>query len=132
MTWYIILIDDARRQNVSRLLDDGYKPAVVLESSPGNYQCLLTFPKARTLFDREISNRFTRALNRKYGDAKLSGAVHPHRAPLFENRKPRHRCDDGSFPQVKLLYARKQECRKAMLETGRIGREIIAERKRRE
>ena len=31
-----ILIDDASRQNVSRLLDDGYKPAVVLESSPGN------------------------------------------------------------------------------------------------
>ena len=127
-----ILIDDARRQNVSRLLDDGYKPAVVLESSPGNYQCILTFPKARTPFDREIANRFTRELNQKYGDSRLAGAVHPHRAPLFENRKPQHRRKDGSFPQVKLQYAKQQECRKAMLETDRIEREIITERQRQE
>ena len=127
-----ILIDDTSRQNVSRLLADGYKPTVVLESSPGNYQCLLTVPKARTPFDREIANRFTRELNQKYGDPKLSGAIHPHRAPLFENRKPQHQQEDGSFPQVKLLYAKQNECRKAMLETDRIEREFAAEHKRRE
>ena len=131
-TKHYILVDDMSRAHASDLLGDGYKPAVVLESSPGNYQCLLSLPKAKTPFDREIANRFTRVLNQKYGDANLSGAVHPHRAPLFENRKPQHRREDGSFPQVKLQYAKQQECRKAMLETDRIEREILAERQRQE
>ena len=65
----LILVDDASRENVSRHLDDAYKPAAVLESSPGNYQCILTFSKARTPFDREIANRLTRALNQKYGES---------------------------------------------------------------
>ena len=129
---HYILVDDMSRARASDLLGDGYKPAVVLESSPGNYQCILTFPKARTPFDREIANRFTRELNQKYGDPKLAGAVHPHRAPLFENRKPQHQREDGSFPQVKLLYAKQNECRKAALETDRIENEIAAERKRQE
>lgn len=126
-----ILVDDMSRERASELLGDGYKPAVVLESSPGNYQCLLTFPKARTPLDRDVANRLTRALNQKYGDPKLSGAVHPHRAPAFENRKPMHRREDGSYPQVRLLYAKAQECRKAMLEADRIERELAAEQLRR-
>ena len=126
-----ILVDDMSRERASELLGDGYKPAVVLESSPGNYQCLLTFPKARTPLDRDVANRLTRALNQKYGDPKLSGAVHPHRAPAFENRKPKHRRKDGSYPQVRLLYAKAQECRKAMQEADRIERELAAEQLRR-
>lgn len=42
------------------------------------------------------------------------GCIHPHRAPGFENRKPKHRREDGSFPEVKLLVAEKRECRKAL------------------
>ena len=45
---------------------------------------------------------------------KLCGCIHPHRAPGFENRKPKHRREDGSFPEVKLLVAEKRECRKAL------------------
>ena len=129
-TKHYILVDDVSRARASDFLGDGYKPAVVLESSPGNYQCILTFPKARTPLDRDVANRLTRALNQKYGDPKLSGAVHPHRAPLFENRKPQHRREDGRFPQVRLQYAKQQECSKAMREADRIEREIIVERQR--
>ena len=45
---------------------------------------------------------------------KLCGCIHPHRAPGFENRKPKHRREDGSFPEVKLLVAEKRQCRKAL------------------
>ena len=44
----------------------------------------------------------------------MCGCIHPHRAPGFENRKPKHRREDGSFPEVKLLVAEKRECRKAL------------------
>lgn len=82
-----ILIDDMTRDSLKKLQEDGYRPAVVLESSPGNYQCLLTIPQLGSEFDRDVGNRISEPLNREYGDKKLSGCIHPHRAPGFENRK---------------------------------------------
>ncbi|MBD5646390.1 MAG: hypothetical protein HDQ89_01805 [Desulfovibrio sp.] len=100
-----ILIDDVSPEKVMQLQKDGFKPAVFLESSPNNYQCILTFPKFQGDFDREIGNRLAVTLNKRYGDPKLSGAVHPHRAPGFENLKPKHQREDGTFPLVNLSYA---------------------------
>ncbi|MBD5626520.1 MAG: relaxase/mobilization nuclease domain-containing protein, partial [Desulfovibrio sp.] len=51
-----ILIDDMSPEKVMQLQKDGFKPAVFLESSPNNYQCILTFPKFQGDFDREIGN----------------------------------------------------------------------------
>ena len=118
-----ILIDDMTRDSLKRLQEDSFRPAVVLESSPGNYQCLLTIPKLGTEFDRDVGNRITERLNREYGDKKLCGCIHPHRAPGFENRKPKHRREDGSFPQVKLLFAERRECGKALALARRIDHE---------
>lgn len=115
-----ILIDDMTRDSLKKLQEDGYRPAVILESSPGNYQCLLTVPQLGSEFDREVGNRITEHLNREYGDKKLSGCIHPHRAPGFENRKPKHRREDGGYPQVKLLFAECRECGK----TQELGRKI--------
>ncbi len=110
-----ILIDDMTAENVARLRKDGFIPAVILESSPKNYQCILTIPRVQNSFSREASNRLTEQLNREYGDPKLSGCIHPHRAPGFGNMKPKHQNTDGSYPRVKLLFAEKQECIKAHL-----------------
>ena len=118
-----ILIDDMTRDSLKKLQEDGFRPAVVLESSPGNYQCLLTIPKLNTEFDRDVGNRITERLNREYGDKKLCGCIHPHRAPGFENRKPKHRREDGGYPQVKLLFAERRECGKALALARRIDHE---------
>ena len=118
-----ILIDDMTRESLHKLQEDGFRPAVVLESSPGNYQCLLTIPKLGTEFDRDVGNRITERLNREYGDKKLCGCIHPHRAPGFENRKPKHRREDGGYPQVKLLFAERRECGKALALARRIDHE---------
>ncbi|WP_165067950.1 TraI/MobA(P) family conjugative relaxase [Desulfovibrio sp. ZJ200] len=127
-----ILIDDMTRDSLKKLQEDGFRPAVVLESSPGNYQCLLTIPRLGTEFDRDVGNRITERLNREYGDKKLCGCIHPHRAPGFENRKPKHRRDDGSYPQVKLLFAERRECGKAFALARAIDREYVeADRERR-
>jgi len=118
-----ILIDDMTRESLEKLYADGFRPAVVLESSPGNYQCVLTIPKLQSPHDRDVGNRITERLNREYGDKKLSGCIHPHRAPGFGNLKPKHRREDGSFPKVKLLKAEKRECAKALELSRRIERE---------
>ncbi len=52
-----ILIDDMTVESVTRLKKDGFVPAVILESSPQNYQCILTIPKVDSPFTREASNR---------------------------------------------------------------------------
>ena len=125
-TKHHILIDDMNREKLDRLIADGYRPAVVLESSPGNYQAILTVPKLGTPHDKDVGNRLSDALNREYGDPKLSGAIHPHRAPGFENRKPKHQRADGSYPEVRLLKAERRECGKALA----LSREIDADYQR--
>ncbi len=128
-----ILIDDVSPENVVRLQKDGYKPAAIIESSPRNFQCILTIPKFGGEFDRPIANQLTAMLNKEYGDPKLSGAIHPHRAPGFENRKPKHRGQNGSYPLVFLRHAIQQVCRKAIVEARKIEQTMAkqaAERKK--
>lgn len=110
-----ILVDDLTEERLRQLKDDGYSPACVIESSPGNFQAILTVPSVEddTAEDRAAANRLTRELNLKYGDPKLSGSVHGHRLPPFENRKPKHRRDDGSFPETRLAEAKGGVCAKA-------------------
>ena len=109
-----ILIDDMDRTKLERLIQDGYQPAVVIESSLENYQAIITVPKLGTPQDKDVGNRLCHILNREYGDPKLSGAIHPHRAPGFENRKPRHQRADGSYPVVRLRKAKRRECAKTL------------------
>jgi hypothetical protein len=113
-TNHFILVDDIDKASWERLRRDGFSPAVVLESSPGNYQAILKVPKLGARYDREIGNALTLALNRKYGDPKLSGAVHPHRAPGYQNRKPAHQRDDGTYPTVALVASDGGECERAL------------------
>ncbi len=105
-----ILIDDMTAESVGKFKKDGFTPAIILESSPNNYQCILTINKMDSPFDREASNRLVEQLNKEYGDPKLSGCIHPHRAPGFGNFKPKYENADGSFPRVKLLFAERQPC----------------------
>lgn len=118
-----ILIDDMSREKLEKLVQDGYKPAAVLESSPGNYQAILTVPKLGTPHDKDVGNRLAENLNREYGDPKLSGCIHPHRAPGYENRKPKHQREDGSYPEVRLLKAERRECVKTLALASQIDAE---------
>lgn len=127
-----ILVDDMSAESLIRLQKDGYRPAVILESSPGNFQCLLTIPKLGNRFDRDVGNRLTERLNREYGDRNICGCIHPHRAPGFENRKPKHRRGDGAYPEVRLLFAERRQCGKALLLSRRIEGEYVEAEKQRQ
>ena len=109
-TKHHILIDDLSKQTLDRLIKDGYKPAVLIESSVGNYQAIITIDKLNTQHDSAVANRITERLNKEYGDPKLSGAEHAHRAPGFDNLKAKHQRDDGSYPTCRLVKAERREC----------------------
>lgn len=119
-TKHHILIDDMNREKLEKLVQDGYKPAAVLESSPGNYQAIITVPKLGTVHDRDVGNRLSDRLNKEYGDSKLSGCIHPHCAPGYENRKPKHQREDGTYPEVRLLKAECRECVKTLALSSQI------------
>ena len=68
-----ILIDDLTLDKLRQFKEDGYRPSCVIESSPGNFQAILTVPKLEDNpeIDREAANRLTKLLNERYGDPKL-------------------------------------------------------------
>lgn len=121
-----ILVDDLTSAKLKQLKEDGYRPACVVESSPGSFQAILTVPKSGDdpETERETANRLTKLLNERYGDPKLSGSVHAHRLPPFGNFKPKHRREDGSYPPTCLVEAEGGLCGKALLDLEAVGKEI--------
>ena len=125
-----VLVDDLSAEKLARLERDGYKPAVVLESSPGNYQAIVTISKTASERDKDAANALSADLNKRYGDPKLSGAIHPHRAPGYENRKPKHARADGTYPAVQITAAQGGECSKARADLAAIAARLEAEAQR--
>jgi hypothetical protein len=108
-----ILVDDMDAHKMACLLADGYTPAVMLESSPGHFQGVVCVPMMGSPHDARIGNAITAHLNKTYGNVKLSGAIHPHRAPGFENRKPQYHHPDTGFPVVRIVAAQGGTCVKS-------------------
>ncbi|MDR1649180.1 MAG: relaxase/mobilization nuclease domain-containing protein [Synergistaceae bacterium] len=110
-----ILVDDLTPEKLKQLRDDGYRPSCVIETSPDNFQAILTVlsEEGDSEKDRIAANKLTRDLNVKYGDPKLSGSVHGHRMPPFSNQKPKHRREDGTYPDTVLIEANGGFCWKA-------------------
>ncbi len=64
-----ILIDDMDKSKLESLIKDGYKPAVLIESSPNNFQAIITIDKQSddTRINSRVENRLIEQLNKKYG-----------------------------------------------------------------
>ncbi len=129
-----VLVDDLSDGSLRQMLADGYKPAVVLQSSPGKLQAILNVPKLGRADDQDVGNRLIVALNKKYGDPNLHACIHPHRAPGFENRKwepgapaPKYQRPDGTFPTVELRHAVACTCDRAYALSCVIARQLDEE-----
>lgn len=78
-----ILIDDLDAARLAKLRQDGFSPAVVIETSPGNFQAIINVPKISDddEINRQIDNRLTSTLNwpgipdahKRLADALASG-----------------------------------------------------------
>jgi hypothetical protein len=94
------LVDDLKAEWVDQMSAVGFKAAVLVETSPGNYQAWLKHPR---VLPRETSTAAARALADTFGGDK--GAAdwrHFGRLAGFTNRKLKYQSPEGLFPFVRL------------------------------
>ena len=101
---HLSLIDDLTPEAVRTMKREGFGPALVVETSPGNLQAWLRH--ADTL-DRETSTAAARALAHRFGgDTGAADWRHYGRLSGFTNRKAKYRHPiTGLHPFVRLVEA---------------------------
>lgn len=83
---HYLIVDDMTPDDLDRFDAQGFEPALVLETSPGSHQAILKTEKEDR--DQKAANVVVVGLNKKYGDPKFTGAIHPMRLAGFSNKKP--------------------------------------------
>jgi hypothetical protein len=130
------MVDDLTKDAVSTMRQAGFSPALVVETSPGNYQAWL---KHTERLGKEVSTAAARALAEKFGgDRGAADWRHFGRLSGFTNRKAKHLdTATGLYPFVRLIEAgggvypeagRFLAAVKSDLERRRIERERLRER----
>jgi hypothetical protein len=100
----LTLVDDLTLADVIAMKKAGFDPAVVVETSPANYQAWLKHPEQ---LSKALSTAAARALAERFdGDRGAAGWRHFGRLSGFTNRKPKHLDPaTGLFPFVRLIEA---------------------------
>jgi hypothetical protein len=99
----LTLIDDLGIEGIERLKSEGFAPAVVVETSPGNFQAWLHHGQ---VLPKHLSTFAARFLTVRFGgDLGSADWRHYGRLAGFTNRKAKYRRTDGTFPYVKLHEA---------------------------
>ncbi len=99
----LVFLDDIFLATVDRMRMDGFAPAVVVESSPGNYQAWVRVQDDGSKLSEAVRKTISVELCRMYGgDIGSCDAVHWGRLAGFTNRKPHHVSRDGLFPYATL------------------------------
>ncbi|KAA5608609.1 DNA-primase RepB domain-containing protein [Rhodovastum atsumiense] len=98
-----IFVDDISDATLRAMVSAGHRPAVIVESSPANYQ---GFFDAGAGIDHLEAKLLARHMAERWGgDPGSADAWHAGRLPGFTNRKVRHRRPDGSYPFARLRTA---------------------------
>ena len=98
------MVDDLTQDAVSTMKQAGFNPAVLVETSPGNYQAWL---KHSERLSKEVSTATARALAERFGgDRGAADWRHFGRLAGLTNRKGRHiDARTGLYPFVRLIEA---------------------------
>ena len=97
------LIDDIGWRTVARLKEEGFDPAIVVETSPGNFQAWLNHGE---VLPKELSTFAARLLARRFlGDPAAADWRHYGRLAGFTNRKEKYCRENGLYPFVLLHEA---------------------------
>lgn len=99
----LTLIDDIGWRTIGRLKEEGFDPAIIVETSPGNFQVWLNHGE---VLPREMSSLAARLLARRFlGDPASADWRHYGRFAGFTNRKEKYRKESGLYPFVVLHEA---------------------------
>lgn len=120
---HYMVIDDTTKTSLGDLTAAGYRPALVQESSAGNWQAVLRVPKERDRDEQRAANEVVVSLNRRFGDPAFSGVVHPFRMAGFSNKKPGR---NNAFTRI--VEAVGGLCTRAMEQLDTIRARIVGER----
>jgi len=98
------LVDDLTRDALSAMKGTGLNPALIVETSPGNYQAWLRHSEQ---LGKEVSTAAARALAEKFGgDRGAADWRHFGRLAGFTNRKAKYvDASTGLYPFVRLIEA---------------------------
>ncbi len=95
----LLLLDDLDAPTIARLRSDGLAPALVVETSPGNYQAWVRVSHEPVPEDQATAA--ARILAERYGgDPNSADWRHYGRLAGFTNRKPKHAQVTGMQPYV--------------------------------
>jgi hypothetical protein len=98
---HLSLVDDLKGAAIQKMKREGFVPAVLVETSPGNFQAWLNHGKQ---LERSLSTAVAKSLAAKFdGDLGSADWRHFGRLAGFTNRKENYRQPDGHFPYVLLL-----------------------------
>lgn len=101
---HLSLVDDLNKDGILAMIDARFNPALIVETSPGNYQAWL---KHSEPLSKEVSTAAARTLAEKFGgDRGAADWRHFGRLAGFTNRKAKH-LDSGTglYPFVLLIEA---------------------------
>jgi len=105
------LVDDLTAEALGRMKDQGFAPAAVVETSPGNFQAWL---KHGVVLDEAASTRVAKILAERFsGDPSSADWRHFGRLAGFTNPKPSRRLASGLQPFARLVAANGQVYREA-------------------
>jgi RepB DNA-primase from phage plasmid len=106
------LVDDLTSDAVVRMKAEGFEPAAIVETSPGNLQVWL---KHGEVLDEVASTRAAKILAARFGgDLGSADWRHFGRLAGFTNPKPNRRLESGLQPFARLLEASGQVYPKAL------------------
>ena len=109
---FYILLDDIKADKIQQLKQDGYSPALVYQTSPGNFQAVLRVDKTSDA-EKPAAIKLSRALAEKYGcDMSAAGAEKNFRLPGSFNNKNIH-LEKGLPPRCEILEATNVSCTRA-------------------
>jgi RepB DNA-primase from phage plasmid len=124
------LIDDLKAEGINRMRDRGFQPAVVVETSPSNFQVWLNH--GQIISDRTFSTRAAQELACRFGgDSSSADWRHFGRLAGFTNQKPKRRLGSGLAPFVRLRQCEGRaytEARGFLEEVKSLAEKALAER----
>jgi hypothetical protein len=98
---HLSLVDDLTWSAVRQMKESGFQPAVLIETSPGNFQAWLNHGR---VLPKELSSAVAKRLAERFeGDVKAAAWRQYGRLAGFTNRKDKHRRPNGLFPFVRLI-----------------------------
>jgi DNA primase RepB-like protein len=101
---HLTLVDDVKTGAVSAMKQSGFHPALVIETSPGNFQAWMKHP---AVLPKEVGTAAARALAERFGgDTGAADWRHFGRLAGFTNRKQKYvDAQTGLYPFVRLSEA---------------------------